>query len=100
MPDFLVASHIIPWSKDVTNRLNPHNGICLNSIHDKAFDKGYITVTSDYKIKVSKFFKAFHKEDSVKDLFLKYDNQPIILPDRFAPSRDFLNYHHNNIFKK
>ena len=42
IPDFLVASHIIPWSKDEKNRLNPENGLCLNSIHDKAFDKGFI----------------------------------------------------------
>ena len=37
--DFLVASHIKPWSKDLENRTNPHNGLCLNSIHDKAFDR-------------------------------------------------------------
>ena len=40
----LVASHIIPWSKNKKERLNPKNGICLNNIHDKAFDKGLITI--------------------------------------------------------
>ena len=34
VPDFLVASHIVPWKKDEKNRLNPQNGVCLNSIHD------------------------------------------------------------------
>lgn len=48
IPDFLVASHIKPWSKDVYNRTNPHNGLCLNSIHDKAFDKRFITITPDF----------------------------------------------------
>jgi putative restriction endonuclease len=38
IPDFLVASHIIPWAKNKEQRLNPRNGLCLNSIHDKAFD--------------------------------------------------------------
>jgi putative restriction endonuclease len=100
IPDFLVASHIIPWSKDEKNRLNPHNGLCLNSIHDKAFDKGFITITSEYKVKVSKFFNDYKKENAVAELFLKYENQPIILPDKFTPSKDFLEYHHKNIFKK
>jgi putative restriction endonuclease len=98
--DFLVASHIIPWSKDEKNRLNPHNGLCLNSIHDKAFDSGFITVTTDYKIKVSKYFNDYKKEKAVSDFFLKYENQTIILPDKFLPSKEFLEYHHQNIFKK
>ncbi|MBT3421717.1 MAG: HNH endonuclease [Bacteroidetes bacterium] len=97
--DFLVASHIVPWAQDNKNRLNPHNGLCLNSIHDKAFDKGFITITSDYKIKVSKAFDEFKKDNSVLDFFLKYENQPIILPDKFLPSKDFLEYHYKNIFK-
>lgn len=98
--DFLVSSHIIPWAKDEKNRLNPHNGLCLNSIHDKAFDKGYITVTADYKIKVSKYFDDFKKDESVLSWFLKYENQSIILPDKFLPSREFLEYHYQTIFKK
>ena len=97
--DFLVASHIIPWAKDEKNRLNPHNGLCLNSIHDKAFDRGLLTITTDYKIKISKFFNSFKKDNAVADLFLKYENQSIILPDKFLPSREFLEYHHQNIFK-
>jgi len=96
--DFLVASHIVPWAKDDKNRLNPRNGLCLNSIHDKAFDRGFITVTTDYKIKASKYFNDYKKENVVTDLFLKYENQSIILPDRFLPSKDFLEYHNTNVF--
>ena len=32
----LVASHIVPWSIDKANRLNPKNGLCLSAIHDRA----------------------------------------------------------------
>ena len=98
--DFLVASHIVPWSKDDKNRLNPRNGLCLNSIHDKAFDKGFITVTEDYKIKISKYLNDYKNENAVADLFLKYENKYIILPDKFTPSKELLEYHHKNIFKK
>lgn len=98
--DFLVASHIKPWKLDEVNRLNPHNGLCLNSIHDKAFDKGFITVTPDYKIKVSKYFDDFKKDEAVPGFFFKYENQSIILPDRFLPSKEFLDWHYTNLFKK
>lgn len=35
---FLVASHIVAWKEDASIRLNPANGLCLSTIHDKAFD--------------------------------------------------------------
>ena len=100
IPDLLVASHIIPWAKDKENRTNPHNGLCLNSIHDKAFDKGYITVTPEFKVLVSKYFDNYSDEKAVNDLFRKYQNQPIILPDKFLPKKEFLDFHYKNIFKK
>ena len=100
IPDFLVASHIIPWSKCKENRLNPRNGICLNSIHDKAFDKGFITITPDFKIKISTTFEQYAHEDSVKEFFIKYENRSISLPDKFHPSKEFLDYHYQNIFIK
>lgn len=100
IPDFLVASHIIPWSKNSEQRLNPRNGLCLNSIHDKAFDRGFITITPEFNIKVSKAFGDFEKEKAVQDFFLKYENQKIYLPDKFLPTKEFLDYHYHNIFKK
>ena len=100
IPDFLVASHIVPWKEDDKNRLNPHNGLCLNSIHDRAFDGGFITITSDFKVKTSNYFKDYSTENAVLDLFSKYENQPIVLPDRFLPSQDFLARHYENVFRK
>lgn len=100
IPDFLVASHIIPWAKDDKIRLNPHNGVCINSIHDKAFDRGFITITTDYKIKISQYFNEYKFENAVEDFFLKHHNKPIILPDRFLPSKEYLDFHQTTIFKK
>lgn len=100
IPEFLVASHIIPWSKNTEQRLNPRNGLCLNSIHDKAFDRGFITITPEFSIKISKVFGDFEKDKVVQDFFIKYENQKISLPDKFLPSKEFLDYHYNNIFRK
>lgn len=50
IPDLLVASHIIPWSKNEKERLNPENGICLSPLYDRAYDKGYIGINEKFEI--------------------------------------------------
>ncbi len=100
IPSLLVASHIIPWSKNKKERLNPKNGLCLNSIHDKAFDKGLITITSEFKIKLSDLILQKKKDLNIQKFFMEYENQTIILPDRFIPSVEFLEYHQLNIFNQ
>jgi len=100
IPDLLVASHIVPWSEDKKNRLNPRNGLCLNALHDKAFDRGYLTVTTDYRVKISDVLEDFKNEAAVIDLLLPYNDLKISLPDKFLPSKEFLGFHFSSIFKK
>ena len=92
----LVASHIVPWAVDKKNRMNPCNGLCLNALHDKAFDKGLITVTTDYELKVSKALTANHSDALL--FFIEYKDKRITLPQRFTPAKQFLEYHNKNIF--
>lgn len=99
IPEFLVSSHIVPWSKNKENRLNPRNGLCLNSLHDKAFDRGFLTITPDYVVKLSSSFGDYLESYSVQEYFIKYQDQKIMLPDKFLPKKDFLDYHNQNIFK-
>jgi len=89
--ELLIASHIIPWSQDTKNRLNPMNGVCLNALHDRAFDKGLITINENYKVVVSTRIKH--------ELLRKYDQTPITLPGRFRPDQNFLKFHRNEIFR-
>lgn len=96
--DLLVASHIVPWAKDKENRLNPHNGICLNSIHDKAFDKGYITINKNNRLVISNKLKEFYSNAFIKDAFKKYEGHRIMVPDKFEPSTKFLEYHNDVVF--
>lgn len=98
-PELLIAGHIKPWSFDEKNRLNPQNGIAINALHDKAFETGLITITTDYKIKVSSILLKQKKNKSIADYFLKYENQKIILPSRFLPDIEFLKYHNEVRFK-
>ncbi len=95
--NLLLASHISPWSNDVANRLNPRNGLCLNALHDKAFDSFLITITPNFKIQLSKKIKAESKNKSVEENFIRFDGQEIILPQKFLPDEKFL-LQHNKIF--
>lgn len=98
--ELLVASHIRPWSLDKENRLNAQNGIAINALHDKAFENGLITITTEYKVKVSSILLKQNKSDSITEYFVKYNNKEILLPSRSLPDKEFLKYHNENRFKK
>ncbi len=100
IPSLLTASHIVPWSEDKTNRMNPRNGLCLNALHDRAFDKGWITVTPDFLVRVSPKIQKMSGEKAVSELLLKYDGLKILEPKRFLPETKFLEYHNDVVFKK
>ena len=100
IPKLLVASHIKPWAIDKNNRLNPKNGLCLNSIHDKAFDKGYLTVDADFRVNLSPLIHEMKTEEEINNFFLRYDKRKINMPDKFYPNREFLDFHANEIFIK
>jgi len=99
IPELLNASHIIPWSKDETNRVNPRNGLCLNALHDRAFDRGFLTVTPEFKIKISKSIKRINADDATQDFLLRYEGAEITLPSRFLPDSAFLKHHNKSVFK-
>ena len=79
-PDLLVAGHIIPWSIDEGNRMNPRNGICINPLHDRAFELGYITIDTNYKVQVSKKITDLLSKSASQDFFASYNGKPILLP--------------------
>lgn len=99
-PPLLIASHIVPWSKGTMDRLNPRNGLCLNALHDSAFDKGYFTITNDFRVKLSKAIGDFEKDDALKTYFGKYEGAQLQKPVRFVPDEAFLAYHRDHIFKR
>jgi putative restriction endonuclease len=92
----LIASHIIPWASNKNERLNPKNGICLNALFDKAFDSGLLTITPDYKVKLSDNLS----HGPVSDFFGRYNGKRLEAPHRFAPNPEFLEYHNKCIFGK
>ena len=53
VPELLCASHIVPWAKDASQRLNPANGLCLSPTLDRAFDRGFVCFRPDRSMKLS-----------------------------------------------
>lgn len=97
IPGLLIASHIVPWSVDTANRLNPCNGLCLNAFHDRAFDLGYISFDEQYSLIVSPRLR--HQPDTAESQFIfQYEGQQIRLPKRFLPDPKFVNHHRESIF--
>lgn len=98
IPELLIASHIIPWSEDKNNRLNPENGICLSPLYDRLFDKGLITIREDYTVQLSKELKERSGKEYYVAHFLPIQDKTINLPLEHIPNTNFLNYHQQKIF--
>jgi putative restriction endonuclease len=97
--ELLNASHIVPWKTDTKNRTNPRNGVCLNRLHDRAFDIGLMTITPRMKVKLSPQIEKRRTEPAVCDLLLRYKDAALIAPRRFAPDPEFLQYHNDVIYQ-
>ena len=100
IPDLLLASHIVPWSKNEQERLNPENGICLSPLYDRAYDKGYIGINEKFEILLSPVLKAKTNKEYHLKHFTPLDGAKIVLPKKYLPRKEFLNYHLDEIFRK
>ena len=93
IPQVLRASHIVPWSSDKTNRMNPENGLCLSATYDAAFDKHLISFDDDYRMIVSKEIKDYYTNDVAKAYFENYEGKQLALPSLYLPSKKLLAKH-------
>lgn len=100
IPDLLFASHIIPWSVSEEERLNPENGICLSALYDTAFDKGFIGINENNQILLSSELKKKCNNNYYSKFFNPLENEKIILPQKYNPKKEFLQYHLDMIFEK
>ena len=87
IPELLLASHIIPWSKNEENRLNPENGICLSALYDKAFDKGIIGINQKYEVILSDSLKKKCKTEFYQTHFSPIENLKITEPIKYLPRK-------------
>ncbi|MCP4373462.1 MAG: HNH endonuclease [Deltaproteobacteria bacterium] len=98
IPELLIASHIIPWKDREDLRLNPSNGLCLCALHDKAFDRGLLSVDDNYKVMISLSIHHYLPQEAIENGLITYNTRQIFLPDRFAPEKKFLEIHRQEYF--
>jgi len=93
VPDLLVASHVTPWSEDPANRLNTRNGLCLNPLHDRAFDRHLMCVDPDFRLRFSSRLHNLKKEKQSLDWLLRFEGKTLRLPRNFSPDPNLLANH-------
>ncbi len=92
--ELLVASHIAPWAIDKKNRVNPSNGLCLNALHDRAFDRGFMTVSPEgVVIFASTLLNNQSQCENGLSWLLSFHGQEIRMPSRFLPDQSLLTTH-------
>jgi putative restriction endonuclease len=94
----LVASHIIPWSRDERFRTDPRNGLCLSATFDRLFDGGLMTISTDLTIQISPELNA-DTDSKTREMISSFHGKSIIRPHRFLPSENFLEWHKQNVFR-
>lgn len=92
--ELLIASHILPWSGHENERLNIRNGICLNRLHDAAFDQGLIAFDDQMCLLLSSRLHQALPSASVVTSFAAYEGQTLRIPtDGIHPDLAFLAKH-------
>lgn len=99
--ELLIASHILPWGKHESERLNVRNGLCLSRLHDAAFDNGLITFDAECRLRLSSRLKSAAPQRAVAEGFVAYEGQALQLAkDAVLPDENFLAVHRAIIFRK
>ncbi len=99
LPDLLNASHIIPWKADVQRRADPRNGIALNALYDRAFDRGLITFDSSLRVVLSRRLQKGKVSPFHRDALLRLEGRKLRSPTRFPPDPEAIAYHREHIFR-
>jgi hypothetical protein len=93
VPELLVASHIIPWCDSVERRADPTNGLCLNALFDRAFDRGLITVDEDLCVVISRRLRDAAEGAELGCSLREAEGRRLATPTRFPPAVDALEHH-------
>jgi len=92
----LEAAHIKPYAEEGPHRVN--NGLLLRSDLHTLFDRGYVTVTPDKHIEVSRRIRE--EFENGRDYYAYHGRKLAVLPDTVAehPDGAFLRWHNEHRF--
>lgn len=92
LPELRVASHIVPWADDPKQRMNPRNGLCLNALHDRAFDRRLMFFDTELKVRFRPELKSRADREGL-DWLLHFEGRPLRLPNKFRPDTVLIQRH-------
>lgn len=84
----ITASHIVGWAEDASVRVNPRNGIALNALHDRAFDRHLITFDDDYRMVI-----AADVPPEARRQLQRVDSDRLSMPERSLPDPALMQRH-------
>jgi len=92
----LQAAHIRPVSEGGVHRID--NGLLLRSDVHTLFDRGYVSVGSDFRVRVSRRLKTDFDNG---EQYFRLRGDPLHLPRREIerPAREFLEWHGDVVFR-
>ncbi len=101
VPQLLVASHIVPWAEDKKNRLNVRNGLCLNALHDRAFDKHLLWISEKGTVQIApRLLKETIGKLGEGEWLASFEGKSLTLPKGFTPDAHFLALHREVALRK
>jgi len=92
----LEAAHIRPYSDDGPHAIS--NGIFLRSDFHTLFDRGYITISNEYRVEVSRRIRD--EFSNGREYYAFHGKELQVTPQSTAdrPAREYLEWHQNNRF--
>lgn len=98
--EMLNASHVIPWSVSTERRADPTNGIALCAFHDRAFDRGLISVDEQMNVIVAPRLIVSNPPKLHEVGLIEVNHRHLIMPERFFPDPNALKFHRKQIFDR
>lgn len=94
IPSLLMASHIVGWADDSAHRTNPRNGLCLNALHDRAFDRLLMYFDDDRRVRFAEHrLPTGFGTEAGNQWLLSFEGAPMREPKKLLPDLAFLAAH-------
>ncbi len=97
--ELLRASHIVPWAIEPNERVNPRNGLCLNALHDAAFDRGLISFDESFRLMLSPVLRTNLDSPAIVSNFQRLEGQKLNMPEKNEPSVCLMRRHREERFQ-
>jgi putative restriction endonuclease len=98
IPELLNASHIIPWKINTCRRADPRNGLALNALYDRAFDRGLITFDESLRLVLSDRLRLADSPLFHRHALLEMEGRKLRCASRFQLDPAAMAYHREHVF--